>query len=64
MKGIVGHKSFLGRSDMVKNHCAAFVPQLNVYADCLEKARGQKSLALLVHLPMIGMMVEIERRKT
>jgi hypothetical protein len=31
---------------------------------CLEYACGYKSLALLVHLPMIGLMVEIERRKT
>ncbi|TVQ96863.1 MAG: DNA helicase UvrD [Desulfovibrionales bacterium] len=61
---IVDHKSFLGQSETVKKHCTSFVPQLNVYADCLEKARGQKPLALLVHLPMIGMMVEIERRKT
>jgi ATP-dependent helicase/nuclease subunit A len=61
---IVDHKSYLGQSDTVKKHCTAFVPQLNVYADCLEIAHGQKPLALLVHLPMIGLMVEIERRKT
>lgn len=61
---IVDHKSFLGRSETVKKHCTAFVPQLNLYADCLEKALGSKPLALLVHLPMIGLMVEIERRKT
>lgn len=59
---IVDHKSYLGQVDTVQQHCTAFVPQLNVYADCLEKALGEKPLALLVHLPMIGQMVEIGRR--
>ena len=59
---IVDHKSYLGQVDTVQQHCTAYVPQLNVYADCLEKALGEKPLALLVHLPMIGLMVEIGRR--
>ncbi|GAB6061183.1 hypothetical protein JCM31598_43000 [Desulfonatronum parangueonense] len=61
---IVDHKTYLGKLDTVRQHCAAFVPQLNIYADCLEKALGKKPLALLVHLPMIGVMVEIGRRET
>jgi hypothetical protein len=32
-----------------------------LYTDCLEKTPGMKPLALLVHLPMIGRMVEIGR---
>uniref|UniRef100_UPI0005EB5328 3'-5' exonuclease n=1 Tax=Desulfonatronum thioautotrophicum TaxID=617001 RepID=UPI0005EB5328 len=59
---IVDHKSYMGRLDTVQKHCIPFVPQLNVYADCLEKALGSKPLALVVHLPMIGLMVEIEKR--
>ncbi len=49
---IVDPKSYLGQLDTVQKHCTAFVTQLNVHADCLEKARAQKPLALLVHLPM------------
>ncbi|WP_045221970.1 hypothetical protein [Desulfonatronum thioautotrophicum] len=59
---IVDHKSYMGRLDTVQKHCIPFVSQLNVYADCLEKALCSKPLALLVHLPMIGLMVEIGRR--
>ncbi|GAB6061185.1 UvrD-helicase domain-containing protein [Desulfonatronum parangueonense] len=59
---IVDHKTYLGKLDTVRQHCTAFVPQLNVYADCLQKALGENPLALLVHLPMIGIMVEIGRR--
>jgi len=59
---IVDHKSYMGRLDTVQKHCTQFVAQLNIYADCLEKALGTKPLALLVHLPMTGLMVEIGRR--
>ena len=43
--------------------CVDFVPQLNVYAHCLEKATGAKPLALLVHLPIAGALVQVGQRK-
>ena len=60
---IVDHKSFQGGFDKIRNHCVDFVPQLNVYAHCLEKATGTKPLALLVHLPIAGALVQVGQRK-
>jgi len=56
---ILDHKSFLGGFDKIRTHCADFVPQLNVYAHCLEPVFGKKPLSLLVHLPFAGAMVRI-----
>ena len=60
---IVDHKSFQGGFDKIRHHCVDFVPQLNVYAHCLEKATGEKPLALLVHLPIAGALVQVGQRK-
>jgi len=60
---IVDHKAFQGEFGRIRRHCVDFVPQLNVYAHCLEKATGAKPLALLVHLPIAGALVKVGQRK-
>ncbi|MBI1949291.1 MAG: UvrD-helicase domain-containing protein [Deltaproteobacteria bacterium] len=55
---VVDHKTYLGVEDVAAT-AASFAGQLAAYGDALAAATGRPVLALLVHLPLQGALVEI-----
>ncbi len=62
---VVDHKSFPGAAAEAEaeRRAVEHAPQLAWYAKALEAALSKPPLALLIHLPLAGRLVEIERQR-
>jgi len=57
---IIDHKTFPGSIADAKEKAAGFAGQLGMYRDALFQAGGKKVLATYIHLPVVGLMVEVQ----
>jgi len=57
---IIDHKSFPGSIADAKEKSSGFAGQLGMYRDALFHAGGKKVLATYIHLPIVGLMVEVQ----
>lgn len=58
---VVDHKTFPGRDEDAPGKAASYAGQLSAYAEALVAATGKPVLALAVHMPVLGIVCEIER---
>lgn len=56
---IVDHKSFPGRSEAWDAVARSHAPQLAHYADAVSSVAGTRCHGLFVHMPILGLMVEV-----
>ena len=57
---IVDHKSFPGRRDLWDAKAASHAPQLDLYAEAVATVTGSRCCGMFVHMPLVGIMVEIQ----
>jgi ATP-dependent exoDNAse (exonuclease V) beta subunit len=56
---VIDHKTFPGSVVDAKEKAVGFAGQLGMYCDALMHTGGKKVLATYIHLPVIGLMVEV-----
>jgi ATP-dependent exoDNAse (exonuclease V) beta subunit len=56
---IIDHKSFPGSKDRRQERALSHAPQLALYRDAVEKATGKTVIATIIHMPVVGEMIEI-----
>jgi ATP-dependent helicase/nuclease subunit A len=56
---IIDHKTFPGAMDQWADKALSFKPQLNAYRDGLKQASAKPVVSLLIHLPIIGKVLDI-----
>ncbi len=57
---IIDHKSFPGSVEDAQMKAAGFAGQLGVYAEAVEKATGRDLIGSYIHLPIIGLAMEVQ----
>jgi ATP-dependent helicase/nuclease subunit A len=58
---LIDHKSYPGSHDDALKKAASFAGQLSAYAHAVEAATGRSVNGCYIHLPVTGLVVEIER---
>jgi len=56
---IIDHKTFPGPMDQWTDKALSFAPQLNAYRDGLKQASEKPVVSLLIHMPIIGKVIDI-----
>ncbi|HEY8384233.1 MAG TPA: UvrD-helicase domain-containing protein [Microvirga sp.] len=56
---VVDHKSFPGREEIWGAKAASYGPQLALYAQAVQSVLGKRCEGLLVHMPVVGAVVEL-----
>ena len=54
---VIDHKSYSGKDP--QEYLKKYAPQLFLYKEAIEKATGKKVIATLLHLPMLGLILEV-----
>lgn len=57
---LVDHKTFPGGRDKWPTKALEYAPQLQAYAEALEKATGRPVIARLVHFPIAGALLDLQ----
>ncbi len=57
---IIDHKSFPGNREQALERCRQYSGQIKAYAEAVIKGTGQPVRASYIHLPVSGMMVEMD----
>lgn len=57
---IIDHKTVSGDAETLRVKAVGYVGQLAVYGEALAKATGRSTLAMWVHFPLDGVMVELK----
>jgi hypothetical protein len=57
---VLDHKTFPGRLDDWASRAAAHLPLRRAYAGALEAATGRRVTGLVLHLPVAGVVHEVE----
>jgi len=55
---IIDHKSYPGTDN--EERVKEYAPQLRAYKEAVEKATGKPVIELLLHLPVSGLILEID----
>lgn len=58
---IIDHKTFPGPMDQWTDKAAGFAPQLYAYRMALSKATEKRVASLMIHLPVIGKVIDITK---
>jgi ATP-dependent exoDNAse (exonuclease V) beta subunit len=56
---IIDHKSFPGSKDRRQERALSHAPQLALYREAVEKATGKSVIATIIHMPVVGEVMEI-----
>ncbi len=56
---IIDHKTFPGSRNQWGKKALEYSPQLGLYKQAVEQAKGKKVLDLFIHMPVVGSMVKI-----
>jgi hypothetical protein len=56
---IIDHKSFPGSKDRRQERALSHAPQLALYREAVAKATGKSVIATIIHMPVVGEMIEI-----
>jgi ATP-dependent helicase/nuclease subunit A len=56
---IVDHKSFPGSRDKWREKALEYAPQLNLYAQAVEKATERPIVAIVIHMPILGVFIRL-----
>ncbi len=56
---VIDHKTFPGSWDLWESHAAADGAQLGVYAQAIAAATGRPCRRLYVHMPIVGMLLQV-----
>ncbi len=57
---IVDHKSFPGGTDKWADKAVEYAPQLLFYKESVEKATGRSVIATMIHMPILGTVLELK----
>jgi ATP-dependent exoDNAse (exonuclease V) beta subunit len=57
---IIDHKSFPGSMDKWEKKAIGYAPQLTLYREAVEKATGQSVIATMIHMPVLGTIIELK----
>jgi ATP-dependent exoDNAse (exonuclease V) beta subunit len=58
---VIDHKSFSGRREECAEKASGYAPQLFAYADAIEAATGKKVFGCYIHMPLMGMVLEVKK---
>lgn len=56
---IIDHKSFPGAQDKLDEKATGYGMQLSIYGDAVTAATGKPVTGLLVHMPIVGKLIEV-----
>lgn len=59
---IVDHKTFPGTVDKWTDKALTFIPQLQAYAAAVSQARSKPVQRLLIHMPIVGKVIELPNK--
>jgi len=57
---IIDHKSFPGPPETWAGRAAGYGPQLKLYAEAVETATGLPCPGLFIHMPIVGVLLQVE----
>jgi ATP-dependent exoDNAse (exonuclease V) beta subunit len=57
---IIDHKSFPGSMDKWGDKAIGYAPQLALYREAVEKATEKSVIATMIHMPVLGVMLELK----
>jgi ATP-dependent exoDNAse (exonuclease V) beta subunit len=58
---LIDHKTFPGSTDQALSEAAKHAGQLRAYARAIAAATGRKELGRFIHMPVVGVVVELGR---
>jgi ATP-dependent helicase/nuclease subunit A len=58
---VLDHKSYPGRIEEARAMAVEDAPQVQAYADAAAEATGRPILGLFIHLPLVGVVVELKK---
>lgn len=59
---IIDHKTVMGDPELLRAKAVGYAGQLAVYGEALAKSTGRPTLAMWVHFPLAGVMVELKMK--
>jgi len=57
---IIDHKSFPGRMEQWSEQALRYAPQLDLYQKAVEKATARPVMATMIHMPVLGVIMEVK----
>lgn len=60
---VIDHKSFPGSRDTWDARATGYGPQLGLYAEALQAATGRACYHLYIHMPIVGALLRVARRR-
>lgn len=58
---VIDHKSFSGNREEAADKASGYASQLYAYANAIEAATGKPVLGCYIHMPLMGMVLEVTR---
>jgi hypothetical protein len=59
---VIDHKTFFGGREQAKERAAEYAGQLGAYGDAISAATGKDPIGSFIHLPVSGVIVEVQGR--
>ncbi len=57
---IIDHKGFPRSKDKRQDRALSHAPQLALYREAVEKATGKSVIATMIHMPVVGELMELK----